>query len=139
MAAVFEWDSEKDEINRRKHGVSFRDAQLAFFDRHRVIAEDFAHGGLSAQATGAKVGGSMKKDDGYTDEPIGPLRIIKDFLPPPDQLILKEDGVKVTISLSKRSIDFFKAHARKSRVPYQRMIRRVLDEYAGHFTTKGRR
>ena len=28
----------------------------------------------------------MKKDDGYKDEPIGPLRIIKDFLPPPDQL-----------------------------------------------------
>ena len=81
----------------------------------------------------------MKRSRGYTDEPIGPIRIIKNFLPPPDQLILKEDGVKVTISLSKRSIDFFKAHARKSRVPYQRMIRRVLDEYAGHFTTKGRR
>ena len=81
----------------------------------------------------------MKKDDGYTDEPIGPLRFIKDFLPPPDQLILKEDGVKVTISLSKRSVDFFKMHARKSRVPYQRMIRRVLDEYAHHYVTNSPR
>lgn len=81
----------------------------------------------------------MKRDDGYTDEPIGPIRIIKDFLPPPDQLILKDDGIKVTISLSKRSVDFFKAHARKSKIPYQRMIRRVLDEYASHYSPRNRR
>jgi predicted DNA binding CopG/RHH family protein len=81
----------------------------------------------------------MKRHDGYTDEPIGPLRVIKDFLPPPDQLILKEDGVKVTISLSKRSVDFFKKHAKKSRIPYQRMIRRVLDEYASAYSAKPRR
>lgn len=81
----------------------------------------------------------MKRFSGYTDEPIGRIKIIKDFLPPPDQLILKDDGVKVTISLSRRSVDFFKSHAKKSRIPYQRMIRRVLDEYAGHYTTKSRR
>lgn len=81
----------------------------------------------------------MKKHDGYTDEPLGPVRVIKDFLPPPDQLVLKDDGVKVTISLSKRSVDFFKAHARRSKIPYQRMIRRVLDEYAGHYSAKRRR
>ena len=81
----------------------------------------------------------MKGKIRYTDEPLGRFTIIKDFLPPPDQLILKDDGVKVTISLSRRSVDFFKAHARKSKVPYQRMIRRVLDEYAGRYSTKGRR
>ncbi len=81
----------------------------------------------------------MRKFSGYTDEPLGRVRIIKDFLPPPDQLILKDDGVKVTISLSRRSVDFFKAHAKKSKVPYQRMIRRVLDEYAGRYSSKGRR
>ncbi len=81
----------------------------------------------------------MKRFKGYTDEPIGRIRIIENFLPPPDQLILKDDGVKVTISLSRRSVDFFKSHAKKSRIPYQRMIRRVLDEYAGHYTTKSRR
>ena len=81
----------------------------------------------------------MKRNRGYTDEPIGPLRIIENFLPPPDQLILKEDGVKVTISLSKRSVDFFKMHARKSKIPYQRMIRRVLDEYANAYTGRNRR
>jgi predicted DNA binding CopG/RHH family protein len=81
----------------------------------------------------------MKGKIRYTDEPIGRIKVVKDFLPPPDQLILKDDGVKVTISLSRRSVDFFKAHAKKSKVPYQRMIRRVLDEYAGCYSTRGRR
>lgn len=81
----------------------------------------------------------MKRFRGYTDEPIGRIRVIRDFLPPPDQLILKDDGIKVTISLSRRSVEFFKKHAKKSKVPYQRMIRRVLDEYAGRYTSKGRR
>ena len=73
--------------------------------------------GFMALAIGEKAGKAMKKLSGYTDEPIGPFRIIKDFLPPPDQLILKDDGVKVTISLSRRSVEFFKAHAKKSKVP----------------------
>lgn len=81
----------------------------------------------------------MKRFRGYADEPIGPIRVIRDFLPPPDQLILKDDGVKVTISLSRRSVEFFKEHAKKSKVPYQRMIRRVLDEYAGRYSSRRRR
>ena len=81
----------------------------------------------------------MKRNKGYTDESLGRIQIIEDFLPPPDQLILKDDGVKVTISLSRRSVEFFKAHARKSRTSYQRMIRRVLDDYAGHYSSKGKR
>ena len=44
---------------------------------------------------------------------MGKLRIVKDFLPPPDQLTLKEDKVKVTVSLSKASVDFFKREAEK--------------------------
>ena len=81
----------------------------------------------------------MKRNKGYTDESLGRIQMIEDFLPPPDQLILKDDGVKVTISLSRRSVENFKAHARKSRTSYQRMIRRVLDDYAGHYSSKGRR
>lgn len=72
----------------------------------------------------------MKRIPKYTDELLGRLEVIDDFLPPPDQLVLKEDGVKVTISLSKKSVDFFKAHAARSKVPYQRMIRSLLDTYA---------
>lgn len=81
----------------------------------------------------------MKRTRGYTDEPLGRIKIIKDFLPPPDQLILKEDGVKVTISLSQRSVDFFKAHARRSNTSYQRMIRRLLDEYVMRYSAKDSR
>jgi hypothetical protein len=39
----FEWDSEKDQLNQRKHGVSFALAQLAFLDHDRVILEDLEH------------------------------------------------------------------------------------------------
>jgi uncharacterized DUF497 family protein len=41
--ARFEWDPEKDLENQRKHGVSFADAQVAFFDPDRVIAVDESH------------------------------------------------------------------------------------------------
>jgi uncharacterized DUF497 family protein len=44
-AASFEWDHAKDRLNHAKHGVAFADAQAAFFDPRRVIAEDLDHGG----------------------------------------------------------------------------------------------
>ncbi|MFA4947553.1 MAG: CopG family transcriptional regulator [Candidatus Krumholzibacteriia bacterium] len=72
----------------------------------------------------------MKKRIKYTDEPMGEFRIVKNFLPPPERLILKDDNVKVTISLSKTSIEFFKRMAKRNKTQYQKMIRRVLDLYA---------
>ncbi len=39
----FEWDSNNDELNQEKHGVSFALAQLAFLDNNRVILEDLEH------------------------------------------------------------------------------------------------
>jgi hypothetical protein len=72
----------------------------------------------------------MKRVRKYTDEPLGQLAVIEDFLPPPDQLVLRDEGVKVTIALSKKSVEFFKAHAARAGVPYQRMIRVLLDAYA---------
>lgn len=56
--------------------------------------------------------------------------MVEDFLPEPADLVLREDNVKVTLSLSRRSLDFFKREARKCRVPYQRMIRALVDTYA---------
>jgi len=78
----------------------------------------------------------MKRIPKYTNEPLGRLEVVDDFLPPPDQLVLKVDGVKVTISLSRKSVDFFKAHAARSKVPYQRMIRSLLDAYADRHATQ---
>jgi len=39
----FEWDSNKDLENRKKHGISFAVAQYAFADTRRIIAEDPHH------------------------------------------------------------------------------------------------
>jgi predicted DNA binding CopG/RHH family protein len=72
----------------------------------------------------------MKRKTIYADGEIGDVRVVKDFLPPPDQLVLREENVKVTLSLSRRSVDFFKRAAKKRRVPYQRMIRALVDAYA---------
>ena len=65
----------------------------------------------------------------YTDEPLGDLKVIPDFLPSPEKLAFREEGVKVTIALSKRSIEFFKSEAAKHHTQYQRMIRRLIDAY----------
>lgn len=43
MTSNFEWDDKKDLENREKHGVSFFEAQHAFFDPKRLIAEDLEH------------------------------------------------------------------------------------------------
>ncbi len=72
----------------------------------------------------------MKKKIVYTDEEIGNPRRIKDFLPPPEELIFKEEEVKVTLTLSKRSVDFFKSQAAEHDTQYQPMIRKLLDAYA---------
>ncbi|MCT8335782.1 CopG family transcriptional regulator [Leptospira sp. 85282-16] len=84
----------------------------------------------------------MKKKTIYTNTPnniskaINSSLIIDDFLPPPDKLIIKEDNSKVTILLSKKSISFFKDQSKKSGVPYQSMIKKVLDLYADKFAHK---
>ncbi|MFH1218910.1 MAG: CopG family transcriptional regulator [Candidatus Eisenbacteria bacterium] len=78
----------------------------------------------------------MKNRIRYTDEPMGDLRVIKDFLPPPSRLTLKEDNVKITISLSKASVRFFKRQAKVHGTSYQRMIRRLIDLYASRYEGK---
>jgi predicted DNA binding CopG/RHH family protein len=75
----------------------------------------------------------MKRKIKYTEEPMGKLKVVKDFLPPPDRLVLKEENVKVTISLKKDSVDFFKKEAKKHHTSYQKMIRQVIDWYSAHF------
>ena len=74
----------------------------------------------------------MKKKIKYTNEPMGKVRVVADFLPSPEELVLKDETVKVTILLSKASVDFFKEEARKENTHYQKMIRRLLDEYTAH-------
>lgn len=69
----------------------------------------------------------------YSDEPIGKVEIVPDFLPSPADLIVKEETVKVTLSLTKESVDFFKEEAASHHTHYQTMIRKLLDQYAAHY------
>jgi predicted DNA binding CopG/RHH family protein len=64
----------------------------------------------------------------YTNEPVD-AKVIKDLLPRPEELAFREEGVKVTIALSKKSVEFFKSEAVKHHTQYQRMIRRLIDSY----------
>ncbi len=75
----------------------------------------------------------MKSKIKYTEEPMGELRVIEDFLPSPEQLVLKEENIKVTIALKKSSIDFFKKKAKEQHTSYQKMIRQLIDWYASRY------
>ena len=88
---------------------------------------------FTARGIGEEGGRSMKNKIKYTDEPMGELRVVKDFLPPPDQLVFKEENVKITISLKKSSVEFFKKEAQKHHTSYQKMIRRIIDWYASQY------
>lgn len=75
----------------------------------------------------------------YTNEPLGQLNVIRDFLPSPEQLAFREEGVKVTLALSKESVEFFKSEAAKHHTQYQRMIRRLIDSYVDTYAAPSAR
>jgi len=81
---------------------------------------------------GGKEESYMKSKIKYTDEPMGRLNVVNDVLPSPDQLVVKEDNIKVTIALKKSSVDFFKKEAKKHHSSYQKMIRQLVDWYTAH-------
>jgi predicted DNA binding CopG/RHH family protein len=80
-----------------------------------------------------------KKTDRYQDAPsdiseaLASAKVVKDLLPPPEQLALKPRMKKVTLNLSEKSIEFFKNSARKNHVSYQRMIQELLDHYSEQY------
>jgi len=61
------------------------------------------------------------------------MQIVDDFLPPPNKLVLKEKTKKITINLSENSLSFFKEAAKQYKVPYQQMIKELLDKYTSHY------
>jgi len=87
------------------------------------------------QDTGAKEKKHMKKakKSRYTDKNLGEIKIIKDFLPPPEKLVLKDETVKITLSLTKSSLNFFKQQAKRHHTQYQKMIRMLLDKYSEQY------
>lgn len=72
----------------------------------------------------------------YTNEPLGDVKVIADFLSTPADLAFNEKGVKVTLALSKKSVELFKSEAAKNNTQYQRIIRRLLDAYVESQSSK---
>lgn len=88
-----------------------------------------------APGFGAKKGEYMKnkrKNDDVFEGTFGKMKKVKDFLPAPKDLVFKEKKTKVTLTLSQKSVDFFKKTAKKHKVAYQTMIRNLLDHYVSH-------
>lgn len=84
----------------------------------------------------------MSNNIKYTDAPAGMAQAlqdavpIEDFLPSPDQLILKTEKEKITIAIDKRSLELFKQYAEKHDAKYQTMINGVVSSYADKFLAK---
>lgn len=73
----------------------------------------------------------MKNKIKYSNEPIE-ARAVSDFLPSPENLVLKEKKTRVTLTLTQKSLDFFKKAAKTHKASYQAMIRRLLDYYVAN-------
>ena len=71
----------------------------------------------------------MKKKIIDRDMPMGRMIRIKDFLPPPNKLAVSQETEKITIALSKSSVEFFKHAAQRYHTKYQKMIRQLVDRY----------
>jgi len=76
----------------------------------------------------------MKMKIKYSDEKIGRIKVVKDFLPTPEELVFKEDTVKITLNLSKSSVEYFKELAKKHDSQYQKVIRTLLDNYTAVYS-----
>jgi predicted DNA binding CopG/RHH family protein len=75
----------------------------------------------------------MNRKIKYTDEVMKMGERVKDFLPPPGSLVKKEPTVKVTLELTADSLKFFKQQAKRNHVPYQRMLRGLIDAYVQRY------
>ena len=65
----------------------------------------------------------------YTDGEIGEVEAMVDFLPPPEELVLRPETAEVTVTLSYPSYQFYKDRAQALGVPCGHMIRSLLDAY----------
>jgi hypothetical protein len=76
----------------------------------------------------------MKNKKTNTNKPVGKMKRVDDFLPRPEDLIVPERSIKVTINLSESSIEYFKKAAKKHHTKYQKLIRILLDKYAERYS-----
>lgn len=155
----FEWDDNKNTTNQKNHSISFEEAILAFKDSNRIILEDKMHSdserrlfcigntkmpmyALLVRGVGGKVNKFTRNKTKYSETPaefkdsLGKAVQIDDFLAPPEQLFSQEPMKKITIELSSSSVEYFKILAQEFQIPYQQMIRKVLDSYVRKYSAQ---
>ena len=62
----------------------------------------------------------------------GPMRRVENFLPSPEELVLKKPTHMISIRLDTESIQFFKREAKRLNTSYQGMIRTLIQKYVTH-------
>ena len=77
----------------------------------------------------------MKNKISDVNKPLGKMTRVNDFLPSPEELVVPDETVKITIALKKTSVDFFKHKAQECHTKYQRMIRELVDRYAAQYSS----
>ncbi len=121
----FEWDARKAASNHLKHGVSFEEAETVFRDEQGLLLNDPDHSenearfvliGLSSALRVTIGGETMRKEYDFSKA-----------RPNPYAKRLKR---QVTIRLDQATIDYFKALAERSEIPYQTLINLYLRECA---------
>jgi hypothetical protein len=70
------------------------------------------------------------EDEGELDT-LGP--VVPDFLPPPERLVRRRGGgdVQVTVTVSSQTYARVQREAARRHVPVERVIRSLVDDYAG--------
>ncbi len=116
-------------VTIRKNAFSASDMLMAGYLLSGLPTDTDAYAFL-VQAIGEKEGNTMNEQNDYTDEPLQIGERVKDFLPLPSELVKREETVKVTIELTRESVDFFKQLALQEKIPYQRLLRGLIDTYA---------
>jgi uncharacterized DUF497 family protein/predicted DNA binding CopG/RHH family protein len=149
----FDWDDAKNRENKRKHRVSFEEAETVFLDDWGVLIEDEEEGeqrfvlvGTSAALRVLVVSHTYRaRDPSHSDhfseasEPLGAHGLRKemeamkknyDFSKGKRNLYAKRLKKQITIRLDEATLAYFKRLADETEVPYQTLINLFLRDCA---------
>jgi uncharacterized DUF497 family protein len=112
----FEWDPHKAAANRRKHGVSFQDAQTAFYDEQALLLDDPDHSDEEPRFLLLGEVPTMRKRYDFSRARRNPYA-----------KLLKQ---QVTIRLDRPTVSYFKALAADTNIPYQTLMNLYLRDCA---------
>ena len=126
----FEWDPRKNAANRRKHGVSFEEAQTVFYDEHALLIEDpdekdedrFVLLGLGAEGQQGR--------EARLRERTKTMRKKYDFSKAKKNPYAKRLKKQLTIRLDEDTLGYFRELSEELGIPYQTLINLYLRECA---------